>query len=536
MAGLCCAALIFFSAAAHAQIGCPSFWQSTGGPYLHLDRTNQLAKRAPISIEAVDRSGWAVVQNCSSLTTQEDSVKRFSGSLLPAGLVIQNNSAYPRTQQDGLRWAGRGISGSAAAGAAGRWGPVTAALVPVISYQQNEDLAFLPMAIPGLSRYSSYNHVGMIDMPQRFGSDSFYWMDPGQSFVRADAYGFTAGFSTENMRWGPARMNPILMSGAGVGFPHFFAGTGAPLDLRIAHLDLQAVWGHLAESDYFDSLSLNDKRLFAGFVATLTPKNSGLTIGVARAYLRTIPREGLSLSEQIFGPYTGISENPADSIQGDNQLVSIFLTWALPEVGFEAYGEYAREDHWEDSNDLLMELDHSRGYTVGFEKVFTLRGGPDLLSVWGEATNLGNAPTFQSGRPGATFYEHAQVRQGYTHRGQLLGAPIGPGSDAQYIAADYLGSPWQGGLYYNRVRYDNDAYYRNFGFRHSNRGHDTEWTLGVRGSRSVRNVQLVFDLAYSRRYNRGFVVLLNTEQYENDDNISITLGGSWIPPALRNDQ
>jgi hypothetical protein len=241
----------------------------------------------------------------------------------------------------------------------------------------------------------------------------------------------------------------------------------------------------------------------------------------------------LSLSEQIFGPYTGIRDNPAEESQGDNQLLSVFMSWVLRESGFEVYGEYAREDHWEDANDLLMQLDHSRGYTIGLEKVFTLRSGEHLLRVSAEATMLGNAATSQSGRSGATFYVHDQVRQGYTHRGQLLGAPIGPGSDAQYVGVDYLKGKLLGGLYYERVRYDNDTYYRHFAFERVHRGHDAEWTVGARGGHALPNVQITADLGYSTRHNREFVVLLNEDRISREHNLSFTFGAAWIPPAPR---
>jgi hypothetical protein len=83
------------------------------------------------------------------------------------------------------------------------------------------------------------------------------------------------------------------------------------------------------------------------------------------------------------------------------------------------------------------------------------------------------------------------------------------------------------------VRYDNDTYYRNFGVNLSVRGHDTEWTLGARAGRTLANVQLLFDLAYSTRYNRGFVDLLNAGRNERDNNLSITLGGAWTPNIRR---
>src|SRR5690606_11480685 len=138
--------------------------------------------------------------------------------------------------------------------------------------------------------------------------------------------------------------------------PHVFLGTSRPLDVRIGRLEAEAIWGRLAESEHFDTIPDNDTRLFAGLVVAFSPGSTGLTIGVARSYLRTLPPDGLSLGDQLWGPYTGIRDNPQDPSQGDNQLLSAFFRWGLPASGFEVYGEYAREDHWEDGKDLLLEL------------------------------------------------------------------------------------------------------------------------------------------------------------------------------------
>jgi hypothetical protein len=416
------------------------------------------------------------------------------------------------------------------AGVAARWGRFSAVLAPVVSYQQNDSVSIELVRTPGLSPYGSFYHAGVIDLPRRFGSDEFSWAHLGQSFVRVDAFGAAAGVSTENLRWGPAHRNPLLMSGAGPGFPHAFIGTSDPVNVRIGRLEVEAVWGRLSESAYFDTIPDNDKRLFAGLVVAFSPGNAGLTLGFARAYVRYL--QGLDLADQIFGPYTGVRDNPRQREEGDNQLLSAFFAWVLPESQFEVYGEYARDDHWEDARDLLLEPDHSRAYTVGLEKVFSRQNSADKLRIVAEATNLGMSPTWQSRRGAVNFYTHSQIRQGYTHRGQLLGAPIGTGSDAQYVAVDYFGGDRLAGLYVERTRYDNDAYYRHFAYPFAFGGHDAEFTVGLRGGGVVRSVQVVGEVAHSSRHNRDFVSL-RSGQRSFDRNLSITLGAAWVPAAGR---
>lgn len=517
------------------QSSCWDHWATLGGPFADLQRSIELTQPAGIRSAAVHRAGRAQLRSCAGIgvVAPDDTVAAAARpdvelAILPAAVLMELNSEYPRPQLDGLRWGGRGMSTVATAGVGGRWGPVSAALVPVITFQQNDSFTIRPITTPGLSPFGRYYHAGRLDFPQRFGQDAFWYVHPGQSFVRVDAYGAALGFSTENLRWGPAHRNPLLMSGAAPGFPHVFAGTSAPVNIGIGRLELEAVWGRLAESEYFDTIPDNDSRLFAGLVIALSPGDAGLTLGFARSYLRYLP-DGLGLIDQIFGPYTGVRDNPSGDAGADNQLLSVFFRWALPESGLEAYGEYARDDHWENMRDLILELDHSRAYTVGVEKVFTRSDSARMIRVSAEATNLGMSQTWQSGRGGVNFYTHSQIRQGYTHRGQLLGAPIGPGSDAQYVAADYMTRDILAGLYVERVRYDNDVYYRHFSYPRGYTGHDAEITVGLRGGGTLQGVQLVAGVAYSSRYNRDFL----GDGSELDRNLAVSLGAAWKPSVGR---
>lgn len=523
------------------QRGCWTVWEPVGGAYRDLERSLSLVDGEPPVSGALRRMGWAQMRECTPLA---GAAQRSGGdvwsfgvpdvTLLPAATVIQDNSGYPRPQVDGLRWAGRGLSGAATAGVAARWGPISAAIAPVTAYQANAEYEIQTAMLSGHSEYGSYYHAGSIDWPQRFGDDELHWFHLGQSFVRLDAFGAAVGFSTENLRWGPVRRNPLLMGAAGPGFAHAFIGTSEPLDVRLGHLELEAVWGRLQESEFFDTIPANDARLLAGLVVAFTPASTGLTVGLARSYVRYWP-EGLGLGEVIAGPYTNVRSNPGRfSSDADNQLLSAFFRWALPESDFEVYGEYAREDHWHDLEDLIQEPDHERAYAVGLQKMFGDAASEHRYRVAAEATILNSSWTgpYRGGGRG-DFYTHTQVRQGYTHRGQPLGAPTGTGSDAQYVAFDYLGRTALGGVYVERVRYDNNVYYDVFAGSYTSGGHDAEVTVGLRGgltaSWPVPGLQLVGDVGYSSRYNRGFVGLQGGVHPTHETNLSLSLGAAWTP-------
>lgn len=520
---------------------CFTFWELLGPSHLDLGRGQQLLGERPLDSESVYRAGLAVARACDPAPAVTFGAAEGQGGMrslevrtLPAVFLAQVNSGYPRPGRNGLLWGGRGFASVATAGAHARWGPVSAMLAPVFVAEENRGFAIQPVPTPGLSTYGSYFHAGTIDAPQRFGKGELFWLHPGQSYLRVDAAGVAAGVSTENLRWGPARRNPLLMSGAAPGFPHFFLGTSGPVDAWIGRVEVDAVWGRLSESEFFDDDPDNDDRLLSGLVVAFTPGNTGLTLGAARVYSRYIPPEGLSVVELLLGPYTGIRDNPdGTTAAADNQLLSAFFRWAVPGAGFEAYGEYARDDHWEDFRDLLLEPDHSRAYGIGLQQVFRLEDDVRRVRVAAEATNLNSSATWMSGRPAVDFYTHSGVRQGHTHRGQLLGAPIGTGSDAQYVAADYILPRWLVGLSLERVRYDNDAYYRYLRYPYTKGGHDAELTTTVRGAAFLAGVQLTAEIGYSFRHNRGFVGLPGVINPTVERNLGIRLGAALVPGGGR---
>lgn len=505
-------------------------------------RIAELAQRAPLRSHLFRRlSSQPVVELCRSggmlpWATRPSPVALAADGLqvelLPVHGLFYVNQNYASDRNNGALWTGRGPSAQVGTGVALRWGPVSAAFAPRIAYQRNGDFATLPTGIQGFSPYVHRWHGRRIDWPQRFGPEPFWTADPGQSYVRIDAWGAALGVSTENLWWGPARRYPILLSNTAPGFPHVFLGTSRPVDVWIGHLAGEMLWGRLSESDYFDDNPANDHRLFAGLVLAFEPRGlPGLSLGFARSFL-TYTR-GYDVLDYVFEPYTDVRNNTRgpDNPLGDNQLLSLFLRWALPESGFEVYGEWAREDHWEDFEDLISEPDHSQAYMLGLQKVLTRDGY--WLRIYGELAHLGTSTTVRSGRPGVTFYTHSQVKQGYTQRGQLLGAWIGPGSDAQAIGADLFRHWGSVGLLVERVRYDADTFYDAWARYYAFHGHDVELTAAVRQLLFLGPVDLSWQLGYSFRRNRNYIGLDGvTWDFQSEANWSLELGLTWYPDIV----
>lgn len=455
----------------------------------------------------------------------------FALELLPATALAHHNSAYPRLDHDGALWTGRGVSAAVSLGIHLDWGPLSATLAPTVAYQANRDFETRPHTRTDLSPWAYTGHLGGIDWPQRFGDEAFATLDPGQSQLSLRARGFAVGWGTENVWWGPAQRYPLMMGAGAPGVPGLFLGTHRPVDIWLGGLELELTWGIARESEHFDSDPDNDRRFLSGIVVVLRPHLApGLSLGASRTYMVTYPPDGMAWDDFFFLPYRDVRENPGrHGDWQDDQMLSVWARWALPEAGFEVYLEWGREDHWADWGDLMRQPDHSRAMMGGFQKVFAERDDR-WIRVRGEGVVLGGANTFRSARGAQRWYTHGQVRQGHTQRGQLLGSVVGPGSDAQFLGADLFHRRGRIGAFVERVRYDDDAYYNRWARFYGHHGHDIELSFGLSQLHMMGPVDISWAAALSSRHRRNFVGLDGaTWDFRHERNAALRVGLTWRP-------
>lgn len=459
-----------------------------------------------------------------------DSVPEHGAALLPVDVRIIGNSGYARDWNDGVQWGGGGFSSAMSSGARLRWGILEGAIAPVVAAHQNMRFQTLAYPDPEYSRFIDRWRGRYIDMPQRFGIDPYVTFSPGQSYVRVNTGDVRSGVSTENLSWGPARRNPLLLSGTAEGFPHIFVESSRPHDVWIGDAEFQLFLGRLSESEFFDSEPENDNRALTGMIVTLRPRGlDGLYLGAARLHQQPWGDAG----DILLGPITGVDPDSA-GIPRDMQLISLFMRWAAAPGGFEVYGEWARQDTWKQWVRLLNPMEAPQAYTLGLQKI--LRHGNNAVRLSAEFSHLSDALAHGDvGRWQSTFYASPRLVHGHTHRGQLLGAPIGPGSESQFIGGDVFWSQGRTSLSIERVRYDDDAYYAVWGTTHGPHGHDTE--LSFRGGHLLTRDEFSIeaDLGYSFRYSRDFIglghVSFRDYPYEREVNVSLRLTGRWNPPT-----
>jgi len=427
-------------------------------------------------------------------------------------LYVIRNSALPYSLNDGALWAGRGFNFRVRAGFEIETGPVRFVFAPEFLGAGNSAFELLHWRVvrpmpPGRHPLSSHWHTSpeSIDLPIRFGTRTFSGWDLGQSTLDLDFGLITAGVSTENEWWGPGVRNAIVTSTNAAGIPRFFLRTTRPMATRAGTFDVRLFAGGLRESPYFDTTAANDLRSISAFAVTWSPRRApNVTVGFARAvYAPTtgwgrIPTRLLDVLLRNPGRPNNHFPGDTSAVPGPDQVYSLFGRWAFPGDGLEVYAEWARNELPTSVRDFLTAPNHTQGYTLGLQWARPV-GRVGRARVQIEATYLEKSATLRD-RPVGTWYTSRAVPQGYTNRGQVIGAAIGPGADSQWLAVDYFAPRWQAGIFASRIRWDGEALYTfpaaNWaGVDSRYCSHDTSVLFGVRGA--LRAFFGLVELSYS---------------------------------------
>ena len=307
------------------------------------------------------------------------------------------------------------------------------------------------------------------DIPQRFGDSSVHRLDFGESFIKLKYGEWAAGVSNERLRTGPAIYNPLLFGYNAPGFFHTFVGTDKPQHFLRGRFDVQLFWGNLKGSDYLypdeTEDSRPDTRIITGLSLNYNPDfMPSLHLGFTRTAVSYLPESGMEVSD-LFMAFRRSQEKDVDMEPLDARLskMALYIRWHFPKSGFEAYAEWGRYDNRRFLRDILLEPELNRAYVLGFIKRFHVGTGRRII-LNGEVSNLENLSVTSQSRDFNIWYTHPVIQHGFTHRGQVLGAPIGPGSSTQRITASYYGSFGMAGFSLGRIAHHNDRFFKNLEF------------------------------------------------------------------------
>ena len=428
--------------------------------------------------------------------------------LQPLTLRQQFNSRYAYLSSDGAMIPAKGYQTLVSAGVYASLGPLSIQLQPEFLFAQNPKLANFPAGYNDtLWRTYYYTVANRVDAPEQFGKGAYARLFPGQSSIRFNFKKFSLGFSTENLWWGPGQRNALLMSNSAPGFPHLTFNTTAPIHSPIGSFEGQFLSGWLHKSGFLPadtSRRFNGQRLYDpkpannrylnGVILTWQPKwTKGLFLGFARTFY--LYQNDIEASLDGYLPVIGsLFKGDESSAQNEDgrrrdQMLSLFFRLLLPKENAEIYGEFGRNDHSGNLPDLLMEPEHSRAYVIGLRKLFTKPGKAEI-EVFAELCTL-QMPNTINIREQESWYSHYQVRDGYTHLGQVIGASVGSGGSSQTIGVNYLKNNQKTGLLLERIVHNNDFYYEAFS---SSGEYWRHWVdLSVQLNKSWRQKKFLYD-------------------------------------------
>lgn len=357
------------------------------------------------------------------------------------------NTAAPYGQNDGALWQGRGYNTSLTAGVRLEGYGFELTFKPQVSWSQNKEFDISEDIYPNPYSYSfksgTVNHP--IDIVQRYGDSSFWNYDWGDSEIRWTWHTLTFGFGTQNPWLGPAFINPMLGSNNAPGYLKFDAGLRKTeviipfFGWSLGSIEGRIWVGQLEESEYFDSNPDNNTRMLTAMSASYNPSFiPGLTIGLNRVFNTYWKTENFKYIPRLFT--TSRSNALASSGNDEDQKFSLFAEWNFSNVGFTVYGEFGRDDF--SSNEKSNPF-HTAIYSIGAKQSIPLNFTkliPYLSEFWNlkselifEWNDFEMSQDFQLQWPYMGYYAHGFVKQGYTHKGQILGAATGWAGNSQFI-------------------------------------------------------------------------------------------------------
>ncbi|OEK03863.1 hypothetical protein BFP97_13510 [Roseivirga sp. 4D4] len=376
-------------------------------------------------------------------------------ALLPLDFRIAYDHDHPDSRNDGAMIRSRGLQTYLSAGIYAELGPLSIQLKPEFIFAENNAYQGFPekprhWESTWLTRYAFWNQI---DEPERYGTDSYYKLLPGQSSIRLNKWGLSLGLSTENIWWGPSRRNSLMMSHNAQGFAHITLNTQRPIKTAIGSFEGQFITGRLEASDYNPPAA---DQTFRGFIAFIpkpddwrylqavsfsySPKwIKGLSLGITRwvqQYYETVKE-----TNDYFPAFSNLFRNNDNNVtldeQARDQAASIFGRWIWYDSKAEFYFEFGKNDAAANLRDLLVDTDHSRALTVGINKLFPTSDPDADLQFNFEWTQMSQTESRFARNAGA-WYHHSSVRDGYTNNGEVLGSGLGPGGNGQYLELSWL--------------------------------------------------------------------------------------------------
>tara|TARA_B100001175_G_scaffold315959_1_gene328697 strand:+ start:884 stop:2575 length:1692 start_codon:yes stop_codon:yes gene_type:complete len=446
--------------------------------------------------------------------------------ILPVDYFIDFNSHHPYNRNNGSMIPNKGYQHLISFGFKVNLGPLHIKFNPEHHFAQNLKFdTFWEGHYPEIwaERYKLWNRI---DMPERFGNNQHNRTLLGQSSIGIRWKNFNLSLSTENLWWGPSKRNSIMMSNHAEGFKHISFASIKPIKTKIGFFEYKLISGRL-EHSFFTPTNpdyeaggtklyvakrnqmgeIGDWRYLQALVITFSPKIiDDLTIGYVRwvqfynAFLKGryfwIP--GKPNYFPVFGNLLRSNDVDNDVEGQTDQAAGLFLNWIWKDSKAKFFVEFYHNDSKYNLRDLILDSDHSRALTIGLDKIFKINNKNFMFS-W-EWTQMEQSAG-QLLRNAGSWYEHAWVLDGYTHKGEVLGSSIGPGSNSQFFSLQKINKNHKIAISAEIIEHDNDFYHNAFSSAKDFRRYWKDFNLHFGYSKKFQNLWLSSKIIFIRSLN-----------------------------------
>jgi hypothetical protein len=425
--------------------------------------------------------------------------------ILPFSWQQQYNSDHPYGWNDGSMIPARGYQTMLSAGFFVKMGPLSIQLRPEFVYAQNKSFDGFANGRSDAELQGYYNFYNSIDNPERLSNGSYNKINWGQSSIRLTFGPASIGLSNENIWWGPGIQNALIFTNNAAGFKHLTLNTVRPIKTPIGSFEAQIIAGRLENSgispltqttlstgnDVFITFN-PDTRYLSGLNVNYQPKwVPGLFLGFIRDF---VSYESDVNSFKDYFPFFFPVQKKTTGTQGDpfdrDQRLAMYARWIFQKAHAEVYFEYALNDNSYNYRDFIGSPDHSRAYVFGITKLVPLNHKKgEYIQINAEIDQLSQSPD-RLVRPAGGFYQHFQVRQGYTNLGQVLGAGTGSGGNLQSMNISWVKGIKKLGLGFERYEHNADFYENVIGDLNGQSRRWVDFALAAQGVWNYKNLIL----------------------------------------------
>jgi hypothetical protein len=381
-----------------------------------------------------------------------------------------NNNYLPISSNDGNLIPAKGLQERTSIGLQLQWKALDINLQP--EYLRGENLpqeVFKGNTIDGNWWVRYFYHVqNNIDDYRRLGIKSINEFDFGQTRIGLKYDQFAFGVSNENLWWGPGRKNSLVLTNNAAGFKHAYLQTNKPIKTRIGNFEAKLILGILEPTLFTHPDDSIMRTIWDGAITTKLQNNRNIQALTINWTPKWMPNFyiGYAFSKQSYiedSLFKLTNLNPDDNKMS---FGSIMFRYVLPRDHVEFYGEFGQPNQAPWPRNFFSDSIKT-GFVFGARKLFLSKSGKSFFDLSVEVTQLqlmDPKQVFVEGTPFGppkytSWYTSPYIRQGYTHKGQLLGANIGPGSNSQSVSLSWNKGFNKIGVFFERLVHNSDFYH-----------------------------------------------------------------------------